>query len=150
MYFVNTLHRDSPFTSNMQYCHSTTEYLIRFNLKPSLNVRKTVKSFVYIVSPECGYVPSIVKRAVFFRSTVLLNYVCCVLVFRLTGAAVQVSCEMRSSGRHTRSVTSDLSFSRLELLECLWEPGNPHYVEVWYSISLTCFVLFQFFTFNLL
>uniref|UniRef100_A0AAR2LYP3 Autophagy related 2A n=1 Tax=Pygocentrus nattereri TaxID=42514 RepID=A0AAR2LYP3_PYGNA len=40
---------------------------------------------------------------------------------RLTGAAVQVACEMRSSGRHARSVMSDLSFSRLELLECLWE-----------------------------
>ncbi|XP_066504657.1 autophagy-related protein 2 homolog A [Hoplias malabaricus] len=49
---------------------------------------------------------------------------------RLTGAAVQVACEMRSSGRHARSVTSDLSFSRLELLECLWEPGNPQYIEV--------------------
>uniref|UniRef100_A0AAR2JFN0 Autophagy related 2A n=1 Tax=Pygocentrus nattereri TaxID=42514 RepID=A0AAR2JFN0_PYGNA len=48
---------------------------------------------------------------------------------RLTGAAVQVACEMRSSGRHARSVMSDLSFSRLELLECLWEPGNPQYIE---------------------
>lgn len=49
---------------------------------------------------------------------------------RLTGAAVQVACEMRSSGRHARCVTSDLSFSRLELLECLWEPGNPQYIEL--------------------
>uniref|UniRef100_A0A4W4GAP6 Autophagy related 2A n=1 Tax=Electrophorus electricus TaxID=8005 RepID=A0A4W4GAP6_ELEEL len=49
---------------------------------------------------------------------------------RLTGAAVQVTCEMRSSGRHASSVTSDLSFSRLELLECLWEPGEPQYTEV--------------------
>ncbi|XP_037396470.1 autophagy-related protein 2 homolog A isoform X3 [Pygocentrus nattereri] len=49
---------------------------------------------------------------------------------RLTGAAVQVACEMRSSGRHARSVMSDLSFSRLELLECLWEPGNPQYIEL--------------------
>ncbi|KAF4091423.1 hypothetical protein AMELA_G00036730 [Ameiurus melas] len=49
---------------------------------------------------------------------------------RLTGAAVQVACEMRSSGRHARSMTSDLSFSRLELLECLWEPGKPQYTEL--------------------
>uniref|UniRef100_A0A4W4GE39 Autophagy related 2A n=1 Tax=Electrophorus electricus TaxID=8005 RepID=A0A4W4GE39_ELEEL len=34
------------------------------------------------------------------------------------------------SGRHASSVTSDLSFSRLELLECLWEPGEPQYTEV--------------------
>ncbi|XP_062856469.1 autophagy-related protein 2 homolog A isoform X2 [Trichomycterus rosablanca] len=49
---------------------------------------------------------------------------------RLTGAAVQVACEMRSSGRHARSLTSDLSFSRLELLECLWEPGDTQYTEL--------------------
>ncbi|XP_076877879.1 autophagy-related protein 2 homolog A [Brachyhypopomus gauderio] len=49
---------------------------------------------------------------------------------RLTGAAVQVTCETRSSGRHASSVTSDLSFSRLELLECLWEPGQPQYTEL--------------------
>uniref|UniRef100_A0A667ZJS7 Autophagy related 2A n=1 Tax=Myripristis murdjan TaxID=586833 RepID=A0A667ZJS7_9TELE len=49
---------------------------------------------------------------------------------RLTGAAVQVACEMRSGSRHSRSVTSDLSFSRLELLECLWEDGKPQYSEV--------------------
>ncbi|XP_030595462.1 LOW QUALITY PROTEIN: autophagy-related protein 2 homolog A [Archocentrus centrarchus] len=42
---------------------------------------------------------------------------------RLTGAAVRVACEMRSGRRHNRAVTSDLSFSRLELLECLWEDG---------------------------
>uniref|UniRef100_A0A8C8IH32 Autophagy related 2A n=1 Tax=Oncorhynchus tshawytscha TaxID=74940 RepID=A0A8C8IH32_ONCTS len=48
---------------------------------------------------------------------------------RMTGAAVQVACEMRSAGRHSRAVTSDLSFSRLELLECLWEPGKPQYTE---------------------
>uniref|UniRef100_A0A8C7G4N1 Autophagy related 2A n=1 Tax=Oncorhynchus kisutch TaxID=8019 RepID=A0A8C7G4N1_ONCKI len=45
-------------------------------------------------------------------------------------SAVQVACEMRSAGRHSRAVTSDLSFSRLELLECLWEPGKPQYTEV--------------------
>uniref|UniRef100_A0A672GZ31 Autophagy related 2A n=1 Tax=Salarias fasciatus TaxID=181472 RepID=A0A672GZ31_SALFA len=49
---------------------------------------------------------------------------------RLTGAAVQVACEMRSGRRRSRAVTSDLSFSRLELLECLWEDGKPQYCEV--------------------
>uniref|UniRef100_A0A8C5AZW6 Autophagy related 2A n=1 Tax=Gadus morhua TaxID=8049 RepID=A0A8C5AZW6_GADMO len=49
---------------------------------------------------------------------------------RLTGAAVQVACETRSGGRHSRSVTSDLSFSRLELLECLWGDGGPQYCQV--------------------
>ncbi|KAG7276950.1 LOW QUALITY PROTEIN: hypothetical protein CRUP_010270 [Coryphaenoides rupestris] len=47
----------------------------------------------------------------------------------LTGAAVQVACETRSGGRHSRSVTSDLSFSRLELLECLWGDGGPQYCQ---------------------
>ncbi|KAF0039814.1 hypothetical protein F2P81_008049 [Scophthalmus maximus] len=49
---------------------------------------------------------------------------------RLTGAAVQVVCETRSGRRHSRAVTSDISFSRLELLECLWEDGRPQYSEV--------------------
>lgn len=49
---------------------------------------------------------------------------------RVTGAAVQVSCEMRSGRRHSRAMTSDLSFSRLELLECLWEDGQPQYSEL--------------------
>uniref|UniRef100_A0A3Q2ZNR7 Autophagy related 2A n=1 Tax=Kryptolebias marmoratus TaxID=37003 RepID=A0A3Q2ZNR7_KRYMA len=49
---------------------------------------------------------------------------------RLTGAAVQVVCEMRSGRRRCRAVTSDLSFSRLELLECLWEDGKPQYCEL--------------------
>ncbi|KAM6953685.1 autophagy-related protein 2 homolog A [Aplochiton taeniatus] len=49
---------------------------------------------------------------------------------RITGAAVQVACEMRSGGRHARAVTSDLSFSRLELLECLWESAKPQYTEL--------------------
>uniref|UniRef100_A0A8C2H3J5 Autophagy related 2A n=1 Tax=Cyprinus carpio TaxID=7962 RepID=A0A8C2H3J5_CYPCA len=44
---------------------------------------------------------------------------------RVTGAAVQLACEMRSAGRHTQATTSDLSFSRLELLECLWDSGGP-------------------------
>uniref|UniRef100_A0A8D3B5K2 Autophagy related 2A n=1 Tax=Scophthalmus maximus TaxID=52904 RepID=A0A8D3B5K2_SCOMX len=49
---------------------------------------------------------------------------------RLTGAAVQVVCETRSGRRHSRAVTSDISFSRLELLECLWEDGRPQYSEL--------------------
>ncbi|XP_027865134.1 autophagy-related protein 2 homolog A [Xiphophorus couchianus] len=49
---------------------------------------------------------------------------------RLTGAAVQVTCETRSGRRHCRAVTSDLSFSRLELLECLWQDGKPQYCEL--------------------
>ncbi|KAI2657093.1 hypothetical protein H4Q32_021165 [Labeo rohita] len=48
---------------------------------------------------------------------------------RVTGAAVQLACEMRSAGRHTRAATTDLSFSRLELLECLWDSGGPQYTE---------------------
>uniref|UniRef100_A0A8C1SX87 Autophagy related 2A n=1 Tax=Cyprinus carpio TaxID=7962 RepID=A0A8C1SX87_CYPCA len=46
---------------------------------------------------------------------------------RVTGAAVQLACEMRSAGHHTQATTSDLSFSRLELLECLWDSGGPHH-----------------------
>ncbi|XP_056294879.1 autophagy-related protein 2 homolog A [Pseudoliparis swirei] len=49
---------------------------------------------------------------------------------RVTGAAVQVACEMRSGRRHSRAMTSDLSFSRLELLESLWEDGAPQYSEL--------------------
>ncbi|XP_041845733.1 autophagy-related protein 2 homolog A [Melanotaenia boesemani] len=49
---------------------------------------------------------------------------------RLTGAAVQVACEMRSGRHRCRAVTSDVSFSRLELLECLWEDGKPQYCEL--------------------
>lgn len=55
---------------------------------------------------------------------------CEVFSRRLTGAAVQVTCETRSGRRHCRAVTSDLSFSRLELLECLWQDGKPQYCEV--------------------
>uniref|UniRef100_A0AAQ6AFJ3 Autophagy related 2A n=1 Tax=Amphiprion ocellaris TaxID=80972 RepID=A0AAQ6AFJ3_AMPOC len=69
-----------------------------------------------------------------FSFTTLANCVSLIfpLIFspRLTGAAVQVACEMRSGRRHSRAVTSDLSFSRLELLECLWEDGKPQYCEV--------------------
>ncbi|XP_057705882.1 autophagy-related protein 2 homolog A isoform X1 [Corythoichthys intestinalis] len=49
---------------------------------------------------------------------------------RVTGAAVQLSCEMRSGRRRSRAVTSDVSFSRLEMLECLWENGRPQYSEL--------------------
>uniref|UniRef100_A0A3Q3JKP4 Autophagy related 2A n=1 Tax=Monopterus albus TaxID=43700 RepID=A0A3Q3JKP4_MONAL len=49
---------------------------------------------------------------------------------RLTGAAVQVACEMRSGRRRSRTMTSDLSFSRLELLESLWQDGKPEYSEL--------------------
>eukprot|EP00066_Takifugu_rubripes_P019546 XP_011608812.1 PREDICTED: autophagy-related protein 2 homolog A [Takifugu rubripes] len=49
---------------------------------------------------------------------------------RVTGAAVQVTCELRSGRRNNRAITSDLSFSRLELLECLWEDGKPQYTEL--------------------
>uniref|UniRef100_A0A8C2XJ07 Autophagy related 2A n=1 Tax=Cyclopterus lumpus TaxID=8103 RepID=A0A8C2XJ07_CYCLU len=49
---------------------------------------------------------------------------------RVTGAAVQVACEMRSGRRHSRAMTSDLSFSRLEMLESLWEDGKPQYSEL--------------------
>lgn len=53
-----------------------------------------------------------------------------VLSSRVTGAAVQVACEMRSGGRRSRAMSSDLSFSRLEMLECLWQDGQPEYSEV--------------------
>uniref|UniRef100_A0A673VRN4 Autophagy related 2A n=1 Tax=Salmo trutta TaxID=8032 RepID=A0A673VRN4_SALTR len=69
---------------------------------------------------------------------------------RMTGAAVQVACEMRSAGRHSRAVTSDLSFSRLELLECLWKPGKPQYTEVGKGLKISgllyvfdCLVIFE-------
>lgn len=48
----------------------------------------------------------------------------------MTSAAVQVACEMRSGRGHSRAVTSDLSFSRLELIEFLLEDGKPQYSEV--------------------
>uniref|UniRef100_A0A672MSP6 Autophagy related 2A n=1 Tax=Sinocyclocheilus grahami TaxID=75366 RepID=A0A672MSP6_SINGR len=57
---------------------------------------------------------------------------------RMTGAAVQLTCEMRGAGRHTRATTSDLSFSRLELLECLWESGGPQYTEVRCTPANSC------------
>lgn len=53
---------------------------------------------------------------------------------------MQVACEMRSGRRQNRAVTSDLSFSRLEMLECLWEDGKPEYCEVDHlSVSLSSF-----------
>lgn len=59
------------------------------------------------------------------------------LFHRVTGAAVQVTCELRSGRRNNRAITSDLSFSRLELLECLWEDGKPQYTEVDVTVTLT-------------
>uniref|UniRef100_A0A8C1CVW3 Autophagy related 2A n=1 Tax=Cyprinus carpio carpio TaxID=630221 RepID=A0A8C1CVW3_CYPCA len=55
---------------------------------------------------------------------------------RVTGAAVQLACEMRSAGRHTQATTSDLSFSRLELLECLWDSGGPQKKKMVYFLTL--------------
>ncbi|XP_077588556.1 autophagy-related protein 2 homolog A [Stigmatopora nigra] len=49
---------------------------------------------------------------------------------RVTGAAVQLSCEVRSGRRRSRAVTSDVSFSRLEVLESLWENGRHQYSEL--------------------
>ncbi|KAM8909877.1 autophagy-related protein 2 homolog A [Spinachia spinachia] len=49
---------------------------------------------------------------------------------RVTSAAVQVACEMRSGRGRSRAVTSDLSFSRLELIEFLLEDGKPQYSEL--------------------
>ncbi|KAJ8282805.1 hypothetical protein COCON_G00053240 [Conger conger] len=49
---------------------------------------------------------------------------------RMTGAAVQLSYQIKSGGRRAREVTSDLSFSQLELLECLWGSGTPQYTEL--------------------
>lgn len=57
--------------------------------------------------------------------------------YRVTGAAVQVTCELRSGKHNSRAMKSDLSFSRLELLECLWEDGNPQYTEVVVTVALT-------------
>lgn len=57
--------------------------------------------------------------------------------YRVTGAAVQVTCELRSGKHNNRAMKSDLSFSRMELLECLWEDGNPQYTEVGVTATLT-------------
>ncbi|XP_035267111.1 autophagy-related protein 2 homolog A [Anguilla anguilla] len=60
---------------------------------------------------------------------------------RLTGAAVQVSYEIKSGGRRAREVTSDLSFSQLELLECLWGSGTPQYTELLHFQNAGSFTL---------
>lgn len=50
---------------------------------------------------------------------------------RLTGAAVQVSWELRSC-RGRRTASTDLHFGQLEVLECLWPRGaaEPEYTEI--------------------
>uniref|UniRef100_A0A8D2KQI4 Autophagy related 2A n=1 Tax=Varanus komodoensis TaxID=61221 RepID=A0A8D2KQI4_VARKO len=52
---------------------------------------------------------------------------------RLTGAAVQLSCEHRAAGQ-LRLLSWDSSFGLLEILECLWPEGSgqrePEYTEV--------------------
>ncbi|KAJ8246974.1 hypothetical protein GJAV_G00257360 [Gymnothorax javanicus] len=60
---------------------------------------------------------------------------------RLTGSAVQLSYEIRSGGRRTREVTSDLSFSQLEVLECLWGSGPPQYTELLQFKNIGSFTL---------
>ncbi|XP_063002254.1 LOW QUALITY PROTEIN: autophagy-related protein 2 homolog A [Elgaria multicarinata webbii] len=52
---------------------------------------------------------------------------------RLTGAAIQLSCEHRASGQ-LRLLSWDASFGLLEVLECLWpggsRPAKPEYTEL--------------------
>lgn len=50
---------------------------------------------------------------------------------RLTGAAVQVSWELRT-GRGRRTTSTEVHFGQLEVLECLWPRGapKPEYTEV--------------------
>ncbi|XP_039616656.1 autophagy-related protein 2 homolog A isoform X1 [Polypterus senegalus] len=52
---------------------------------------------------------------------------------RVTAAAVQLTCEQKAAGSSAQEVNCDLSFSKLEILECLWSMGNtsrPQYTEV--------------------
>ncbi|XP_028916332.1 autophagy-related protein 2 homolog A isoform X3 [Ornithorhynchus anatinus] len=51
---------------------------------------------------------------------------------RLTGAAVQLNWEQRAGSRGSRTVSSDLRFGQLEVLECLWPEGaaDPEYTEI--------------------
>ncbi|XP_074861266.1 autophagy-related protein 2 homolog A isoform X2 [Carettochelys insculpta] len=44
--------------------------------------------------------------------------------FRLTGAALQVTCQQRASGA-LRVLSSEVSFGMLEILECLWASPSP-------------------------
>uniref|UniRef100_H0VCN2 Autophagy related 2A n=1 Tax=Cavia porcellus TaxID=10141 RepID=H0VCN2_CAVPO len=51
---------------------------------------------------------------------------------RLTGTAVQLSWELRTSGRGRRVTSTDVHFGQLEVLECLWPQGSPEpeYTEI--------------------
>lgn len=53
------------------------------------------------------------------------------LPHRLTGAAVQLSWELRT-GRGRRTTSTEVHFGQLEVLECLWPRGasEPEYTEV--------------------
>uniref|UniRef100_G1TFT6 Autophagy related 2A n=1 Tax=Oryctolagus cuniculus TaxID=9986 RepID=G1TFT6_RABIT len=51
---------------------------------------------------------------------------------RLTGAAVQLSWELRTGGRGRRTSSTEVHFGQLEVLECLWPRGasEPEYTEI--------------------
>ncbi|XP_010634330.1 autophagy-related protein 2 homolog A isoform X2 [Fukomys damarensis] len=51
---------------------------------------------------------------------------------RLTGAAVQLSWELRTGSRGRRVTSTDVHFGQLEVLECLWSQGSsePEYTEI--------------------
>ncbi|XP_047374675.1 autophagy-related protein 2 homolog A isoform X4 [Sciurus carolinensis] len=51
---------------------------------------------------------------------------------RLTGTAVQLSWELRASGRGRRMSNTEAHFGQLEVLECLWPRGasEPEYTEI--------------------
>ncbi|XP_069500847.1 autophagy-related protein 2 homolog A [Ambystoma mexicanum] len=59
---------------------------------------------------------------------------------RLTGAAVQVICEQKA-GRGVQAVSTDLCFSMLELLECLW-PSENHAVGAQQKLEYTEILFF--------
>uniref|UniRef100_A0A670ZLI9 Autophagy related 2A n=1 Tax=Pseudonaja textilis TaxID=8673 RepID=A0A670ZLI9_PSETE len=58
---------------------------------------------------------------------------------RLTGAAVQLTCEHKAS-KQLRGLNWDTSFGLLEILECLWpasrRTGKPEYTQVWTVCSV--------------
>ncbi|XP_023374263.1 autophagy-related protein 2 homolog A isoform X1 [Otolemur garnettii] len=51
---------------------------------------------------------------------------------RLTGTAVQLSWELRTSGRSRWTTSTEVHFGQLEVLECLWPRGSlePEYTEI--------------------
>ncbi|XP_062051867.1 autophagy-related protein 2 homolog A isoform X3 [Lepus europaeus] len=51
---------------------------------------------------------------------------------RLTGAAVQLSWELRTGSRGRRTSSTEVHFGQLEVLECLWPRGasEPEYTEI--------------------